>query len=393
MELIKKKIRRIHNASNIFNFNGGVDGFSITNGTLIPWENGVRVTSSTADPYMFRNVTPFSGGTYRFVHIKYKVISGVTGITTAQIFYGISDGHSYDGNYYKNFTITGDTDWHVAVVDMSELTGSGAKDDWITHEINRFRYDPATTHPVIVDIDYIAITNSYYPISNLIKTGVTYNVKIGLTSEMQDIGFFDAYMLNGSYQYVVPNNNFYKYLIGGTSYSSLSFATSIGIISGTTNDSNYGDYTYMPYVVTGGSVSRLNELEKYNTNLSFNQKYVGGGNWNVDGVDYANTVQNVKMTYYLGGIKFVDILTGASSGTTFSFTGLGITSPDFINAPIYKNPAKENIISNPKINDDVFIVRQELSAFENNYRLEHVKNLSELLTYAGGKYFKIVNNT
>lgn len=192
-------------------------------------------------------------------------------------------------------------------------------------------------------------------------TNAIYNIKIGLTSEMQDMGFFDAYPFSG--------------------------------VTGTTNDDDYGSYSYIPYVVTGGSVSRLNELRKYVTGGTISQIYITGGTYFTDGVDYANTVQNVKITYYLGGVKFVDTLTGASSGTTFSFTGLGITSPDFINVPIYKNPAKENIISNPKINDDVFIVRQELSAFENNYRLEHVKNLSELLTYAGGKYFKIVNNT
>jgi hypothetical protein len=54
---------------------------------------------------------------------------------------------------------------------------------------------------------------------------------------------------------------------------------------------------------------------------------------------------------------------------------------------------KENIISNPEIYDDVFIIRQEISAFDGNYRLEYIQNLIDLETYAGGNFFNIVNNT
>jgi hypothetical protein len=149
-------------------------------------------------------------------------------------------------------------------------------------------------------------------------------------------------------------------------------------------------------IVTGTSNSRLVELKKYAVNVPFNQQYVGGGNWTTDGVDFSNSISGVSVVYYLGAplcIKYVDKLIGENTGTTFTFTAQGTSSPDFLNLPYYKNPNKENIISNPKIDDDVFIVRQELSAFENNYRLEYIKNLSELETYAGGNYFNIVKNT
>jgi len=145
--------------------------------------------------------------------------------------------------------------------------------------------------------------------------------------------------------------------------------------------------------VTGTSSSRLSELRKYTTSTIFANQYVGGGNTNTDGVDYVVSVSGVNIIYYLGGIKYVDMLTGITSGTTFSYTAMGVSSPDFIYAPYYKDPKKENIISNPKINNDVFIIRQELSAFEKNYRLEHVKNLVDLETYAAGNYFNIVKNS
>jgi hypothetical protein len=139
--------------------------------------------------------------------------------------------------------------------------------------------------------------------------------------------------------------------------------------------------------------SRLIELKKYATGVPFSQQYIGGGSSTVDGVVYSQSTQFIKMVYYIGGIKFTDMLVGSNSGITFSYTAQGTNSPDFVDAPMYKNMNKENIISNPKINDDVFITRQEVSAFDKNYRLEYVRNLIDLTTYAGGKYFNIVNNT
>ena len=58
-----------------------------------------------------------------------------------------------------------------------------------------------------------------------------------------------------------------------------------------------------------------------------------------------------------------------------------------------KDYNKDDIISYPQINNDVFIVRQDLSAFELNYKLEFIKKLIDLETYAGGKFFNVVNNT
>jgi len=102
-----------------------------------------------------------------------------------------------------------------------------------------------------------------------------------------------------------------------------------------------------------------------------------------------------KIIYYIDGIEYIDVMSGSSSGITYTiYTPQGIGNTlNFINVSYYKNPTKENIISNPKINDDVFILRQELSAFDKNYRLEYIKNLSELLTYAGGNFFNIINNS
>lgn len=140
--------------------------------------------------------------------------------------------------------------------------------------------------------------------------------------------------------------------------------------------------------------SRLQELRKYTTSTVFANQYVSGGNWTTDGVDYGSSVSGVSVTYYIGGIKYVDQTSTDGTLTTFTYMGQGISEPNFITGGTYiKNPNKEKIISNPKIIDDVFIIRYDLSAFDKNYRLEYIRNLVDLTTYAGGKYFKIINNT
>jgi hypothetical protein len=135
--------------------------------------------------------------------------------------------------------------------------------------------------------------------------------------------------------------------------------------------------------------SRLNELRKYKITNVFDEKYVGNGSYSSDGVDFNHSISGVTVVYYIGGIKFVDNV--SASTTNFYYTP--INSSSFTELPYYKNPDKNYIVSNPKINDDVFIVRQELSAFDSNYKLEFIRNLVDLTSYAGGNFFNIVNNT
>ena len=146
--------------------------------------------------------------------------------------------------------------------------------------------------------------------------------------------------------------------------------------------------------ITGTSNSKLNELKKYTITTVFQKQYISGGAVNNNGVDMINSNPNDVIIYYIDGIKYIDIISGTSSGITYNiYTPSGVTNPlNFINEPIFKNFYNSDVISNSKIKDDVFIIRQQLSVFENNYRLEFVKNLGDLLSYAGGNYFNIENN-
>jgi len=137
--------------------------------------------------------------------------------------------------------------------------------------------------------------------------------------------------------------------------------------------------------------SRLSELRKYTVTTGFTLQYVSGGNWTTDGVDYPNSPAIEYVVYYLGGIKFTDITLIDGTYTTFEYAPNN--TENFITESYIKNPNKEKIISNPKINDDVFIIRDDITAFNKNYRLEYIRNLVDLTTYAGGRYFNIINNT
>lgn len=143
--------------------------------------------------------------------------------------------------------------------------------------------------------------------------------------------------------------------------------------------------------ITGSSSSRLSELRKYTVTDIFTEQYPSGGNMNSDGVDYSNSLENEIIIYYIGGIKYTDLIIDDIISTSFIYIPTGIV--DYTDYPIYKDPNKERIIENPKISNDVFIIRQELTAFEKNFRLQYVGNLIELETYASGKVFNIVNNT
>jgi|LSQX01.2.fsa_nt_gb hypothetical protein len=152
-------------------------------------------------------------------------------------------------------------------------------------------------------------------------------------------------------------------------------------------------------IITGSTNnSRLNELKKFTISDDITKQYFGNGDWINNGVDftqleYSNELipQLIKIVYFIDGIKYTDFI--IEEYTVYEYDTVGTGSTDFINVPYYKDPKKENIVSQPKIDSDVFIVRQQLSAFENNYLLEHVDSLFELETFAGGNYFNIVNNT
>lgn len=185
-----------------------------------------------------------------------------------------------------------------------------------------------------------------------------YTMNILLTSNVKDFGFFDVYT---------------------------------GITGSTIDNTTY--------LVTGGSTSRLFELKKYTLNNSYSVKYKQSTVPSIDGLDVTQStigsLTGTTLVYYLGGITYYDIIpsdTGITPYTIFRFTGVGYNSANFDNYAIYKDETLLEINEQPTIDPDVFIERQSLSVFENNYRLKEINKLFDVLSYAGGSYFNIIDN-
>lgn len=183
------------------------------------------------------------------------------------------------------------------------------------------------------------------------NTGITYNVKFLLTTKNKNLGHFRVDTTGTT----ITNNEYNE--------------------------------------ITGQCSTRLSELEKYTITEDVFKKYYTGGSINNNGVVVDLTIPNQKIVYYIDGIKYVDILSGETSGITFNiYKPQGITNISFNNNNYYKNIDIFGNVDNPEIDNDVFIVRDEKSVLENNYKLEYIKNLRMLYSYIGGNYFKINKN-
>lgn len=145
------------------------------------------------------------------------------------------------------------------------------------------------------------------------------------------------------------------------------------------------------YTITGTSSSRLSELRKLTISGTLEDLYFTSLTPASDGVNTSLTVTATTWTYYIGGITYVDDV--VSNVTSFSFISLGYNSPNFINLPFIKDETKQNVIDKPEIDNNVFIIRQSLPVYQNIYRLQDIKNLSELEKYAGGAKFNVVTNS
>lgn len=184
----------------------------------------------------------------------------------------------------------------------------------------------------------------------IVDTGITYYIKLRLRSEAIDFGYFNV------------DDNY-------------------------TGDTTINNETYL---VTGLTSSRLSDIEKFSKSNDISIKYKTTTDENLDGLVINETIENQKYVYYIGGIKYVDDI--LNNVTSFQFTRI-ISNIDFINNPYYKDESKQNIISKPKINNDINVERQNIAIMDNFYRLKDINLLNDFDYYGGGSIFNIVSNT
>jgi hypothetical protein len=108
-----------------------------------------------------------------------------------------------------------------------------------------------------------------------------------------------------------------------------------------------------------------------------------------------------SVSYSIGDINYTtilsDLITNLKSNitqfpTTFFTNSSGydfepyITFPNKQNTFDIKEEAKMGLVSPPKINNELFIERQDLAVFERYSRFSEIKNLNDLTYYRNGYY-------
>jgi len=144
------------------------------------------------------------------------------------------------------------------------------------------------------------------------------------------------------------------------------------------------NYVSVPFIVSGYTTSRLNELERYGVNKYLvNVPIINNGD--IFGV--VNTIGSSYTGYTIEGTQYLDLPDG---NTVYFFDSSGLTSNWMVQSAMTKQESLINIVSDPEVQSDIFIERGKNSALERIERLGEVDNIGDLEEY-GYKFFKFVN--
>lgn len=142
------------------------------------------------------------------------------------------------------------------------------------------------------------------------------------------------------------------------------------------------NYVSVPFIISGFTTSRLNELKVYGLNPLIN-------NLNInlkDGTLGIVISQSVDFTAYT--INEQNYLDFADGSTVFVVQSYGLTENNFTATTITKMEYLLNIIEQPEIQSNVFIERGKNSGMENFRRIGEVGNTGSLNNY-GYKFFDV----
>lgn len=289
-------------------------------------------------------------------------------------FYTPFDGFMLQKDVVTNFVITGDTNniYTILLYNTSEKTkkflklssyqinwgdGSsdtfGPNDDFLSHTYNSIE----NTYTVsMVQRNPWGITQVEKKVT-LPHTGVTINNPQGNITFTPQGGQWSGTPIN------------YNFIFSGDSENTVSQQTS-------------DNFTNVPFLVTGFTTSKLEELKLYGP-VKYNpavvvKKY---------GQDYGqiNEITPLYTAYTIDNVQYYD----NKDGTTFFMVESSGLTENMIEAlPITKEEVLLGVVSSPEIQSGIFIERGKNSAFEALQRLGEVDNIGDLTSYGYG-FFKI----
>jgi len=173
----------------------------------------------------------------------------------------------------------------------------------------------------------------------------------------------------------------YDYIFSGDSICDVELQTS-------------GNFTTIPFKVTGYTKSTMNDLEvygsKYNPSLYDGRFKIGiqiTADTNTVGTFWGPSSDGLYTAYTINDINYFDYFDGT---TVFVVESSGVTSDMIVCSGITKNELLLNVIDEPVTQSDIFIERGKQSGLEGLMRLGEVDNVGDLEKYGYG-YFKVNN--
>jgi hypothetical protein len=196
-----------------------------------------------------------------------------------------------------------------------------------------------------------------------------------------------------------PNGTAYFIPLGG-SWSATPFSYdylfSGDSICDTETQASY-NFTTVPFLVSGYTNSRLNDLAIYGKE---NDLLLGKFNPYIQVTGTSGTIGYVSgygenfISYVISGVTYIDFFNGGISLgrptlTTFFLESSGITSDSIVCTALTKNEVLLNVISETEIQSDVYIERGKISPLESIMRLGEIDNVGDLEKY-GYKFFNLI---
>jgi hypothetical protein len=157
----------------------------------------------------------------------------------------------------------------------------------------------------------------------------------------------------------------YDYIFSGDSNNYISAQTS-------------SNYVTTPFVVSGESVSRLQDLEQYGS-----VKYVQGRQI-YKNRELLGEVTNINPIFTAYTIQDIDYYDYSDGSTIFFMQSSGFTTENIVAEPIVKQEVLLNMVDQPQIQTNVYVERGKNSAYERVQRMGEVDNIGDMVNYGYG---------
>jgi hypothetical protein len=182
-------------------------------------------------------------------------------------------------------------------------------------------------------------------------------------------------------------------------YGTVSFSSNSGSWSNTPTEQEYinfwdsdntvsgqvsSNYVSVPYIVSGYTQSKLNDLKGFGINPFVIGKFVTLSNGDIGQVTFLG---DTYTAYTINNLQYLDFPNGLS---VFVAASSGLTTENITQSAITKFEYLINVIEEPIIQTNVFIERGKNTGLESFRRIGEVSNIVALEDY-GYKFFELRN--